>query len=617
LITLKEYKSALLKLRRMNIASQAISEDVLMDTYAQAGENSIDDVRQRIAQALAQAEADDQRALWQQRFLQAQQAGFIPAGRIAANAGAPGRATLINCFVQPLADSITETADDPTAQDTPGIYTALAQTAQTLRMGGGVGLDFSPIRPQGARVKGNNALAAGPLPFIRLFEASCQALDNPGARRSAQIAVLRCDHPDVAAFANAKAAGGLPHFNLSVAVTDAFMHTLQNNGEVELVHSAEPGAAQIAAGAHRRGDGMWVYQRVGARQLWQQILQAAHDHGEPGLLFVDRINADNNLAYCETICATNPCGEEPLPPYGACCLGSFDLTRFVQRPFEPQALLDLQALAHWVPVALRMLDNVITLSHWPLPQQQAQALAKRRVGLGFTGLGDALIMLGQHYDSEAARATAAAVAHCLRDAAYTASVALARERGAFPLFNADGFLRSGGFAARLPATLQRDIRAHGLRNSHLLAIAPAGSVSLAFADNVSSGIEPAYAWHYLRHRRHRDGNGLCAYDVEDHAWRLFQRLHGASTPLPAAFVYALALSPQAHLQMVAAVAPFIDGAISKTVNAPPGASLDTFEALYHDAWKRGLKGVTAFRPNRVLGSVLQAPGSVSAPLAGY
>ncbi len=260
---------------------------------------------------------------------------------------------------------------------------------------------------------------------------------------------------------------------------------------------------------------------------------------------------------------------------------------------------------------------MITLSHWPLAQQQAQAQAKRRVGLGFTGLGDALIMLGQHYDSEAARGTAAAVARTMRDAAYAASVALAQERGAFSLFNADGFLRPGGFAARLPLPLQQAIRTHGLRNSHLLAIAPAGSVSLAFADNVSSGIEPAYARHYLRHRRHRDSCGLAAYDVEDHAWRLFQRLHGAATPLPPAFVHALALSPQAHLQMVAAVAPFIDGAISKTVNAPPGASVETFDSLYRQAWKLGLKGVTAFRPNRVLGSVLQAPASFSSPHAGY
>ncbi len=582
----------------MEIASQQISHDVLIDTYAQPGETGIADVRLRIARALAEAEAPLQRSAWQARFVAAQQAGFIPAGRIAAYAGTGRQATMINCFVQPVGDSISR--DD----ERPAIYTALAETAETLRMGGGVGVDFSPIRPQGAAVAGSESTAAGPLAFMQLFDASCRALDATALRRGALMGVLRCDHPDVMAFATAKAGGGLSRFNLSVAVSDDFMHALQAQGEIDLVHAATPGAAQLDAGATQRADGLWRYRHIPARTVWEQIVRSAHEHGEPGVLFIDRINADNNLAYCERIVATNPCGEQPLPPYGACCLGSVDLTRLVRQPFEGNARLDFDALAAIVPVAVRMLDNVIDLTAWPLPQQRAQALSKRRIGLGFTGLGDALVMLGLRYDGPAAREMATRVARCLRDNAYSASVALARERGRFPLFDADGLLRPGGFAARLPRALQDDIRHHGLRNSHLLSVAPAGSVSLAFADNASSGIEPPYAWHYLRHRRARRGIGVTAYEVEDHAWRLFQRLHGPHAALPPAFVGALELSPAAHLAMVAAVAPYIDGSISKTVNAPESCPYAEFEGLYRQAWQQGLKGVTAFRPNRVLGNVL-------------
>jgi ribonucleoside-diphosphate reductase alpha chain len=334
---------------------------------------------------------------------------------------------------------------------------------------------------------------------MQLFEASCHTLDAANARRAALMGVLRWDHPDIESFVGAKAAGGLEHFNLSVAVNDDFMRAVEAGQEVELVHAATPGPRQLAAGATPRADGAWVYRRVDARALWQRIVHAAHDHGEPGVLFLDRINADNNLGYCEVLAATNPCGEQPLPDYGACCLGSIDLTRLVEQPFGAHARLDIAQLEAIVPVAVRMLDNVLDVTPWPLPQQRAQALAKRRVGLGYTGLGDALVMLGLHYDSDAARDLAGRITRQLRDAAYAASIALAQERGAFALFDAAGVLREGSCASRLPAPLRQRIREQGLRNSHLLSIAPAGSVSLAFADNASSGIEPAYAWRDLRH----------------------------------------------------------------------------------------------------------------------
>ncbi len=590
----------------MHDCSQPISHDVLKDTYLQPGEATLDDVRGRIARALAEAEAPAQRAAWAARFLKAQQDGFVPAGRIAAYAGTGLRGTMASCFVQPLADAVRHPVGD-----LPSIYAALGETAETLRMGGGVGIDFSPIRPQGARVAGTDTRAGGPVAFMRLFDASCELLGAAAARRGAQMAVLRCDHPDIEAFAQAKAAGGLASFNLSVAVSDAFMQALEAGSEIELVHTAEPGAAQQAAGAARRGDGRWVYRRVPARALWESFVRHAHERGEPGVLFIDRINRDNNLAYCEHIAATNPCGEEPLPPYGGCCLGSLDLTRLVESPFEATARLATERLAEIVPVAVRMLDNVLDLTAWPLPAQRRQALAKRRIGLGFTGLGDALVMLGLHYGSAAARTLAAELARQLRDSAYTASVALARERGPFPLFDADGLLREGSFASRLPQALRREIREHGLRHSHLLSIAPAGSVTLAFADNASSGIEPAFAWSYLRHRRRRLAPGVIAYEVEDHAWRAYQRLRGDTATLTSAFVTAMELPPQDHLAMLAAVAPYIDAGISKTVNAPTACTYAEFEALYRQAWRSGLKGLTAFRPSRVLGSVLHPPAAAA------
>jgi len=580
-------------------STQPLGNDVLRDKYAQPGEHCADDVRRRIAHALAQAEPTAQRDAWQARFLQAQQAGFMPAGRIACSAGTALGATLANCFVQPIGDSISH-ADG----DHPAIYAALAEAAETMRRGGGVGYDFSRIRPRGALVASTRAHAAGPLAFLRVFDAACLTLESAGSRRAAQMGVLRCDHPDIEAFVDAKNAGELQNFNLSVGVTDAFMRALLAHGEIELVHRAEPGDAQKAAGATQRGDGLWVYRRIHAAALWERIVRSAYDHGEPGVLFLDRINAENNLAYCETIAATNVCGEQPLPPYGSCCLGSIDLTRFVAQPFSAQARFDFDAFADLVPTAVRMLDNVLDLTPWPLPQQRDEAQRKRRIGLGFTGLGDALIMLNLRYDAAPAQDTATRIARTLRDAAYAASIELARERGPFPLFDAAQLLRDGSFASRLPPELQERIRTHGLRNSHLLCVAPAGSISLAFADNVSAGIEPPYAWSYLRHRRVQ--GGVRAYQVEDHAWRVYRRLKGEHAPLTPAFVNALELHPLAQVEMVAAVAPYIDGSISKTVNMGEGCRHADFEPAYLRAWRAGLKGLAAFRPNRVLGAVLHA-----------
>lgn len=586
------------------LPAQTISQDVLREKYLKPGEHTEADLLRRVARALASVEAEPLRAEWEERFFQNMLAGAIGAGRIMSAAGTELQATLINCFVQPVGDCIQGLDDD----GYPGIYEALREAAETMRRGGGVGYDFSRIRPRGAEVRATASLASGPCSYMDVFDHSCSTVESAGARRGAQMGVLRIDHPDVLEFITAKRTPGRwNNFNVSVAVSDEFIRTLQAGGDWALAHKARPGAALIAQGAHLRGDGKWVYRTLPAQQLWDTVMRSAYDFAEPGILFVDTINRENNLRYAEDISSTNPCGEQPLPPYGCCDLGPIILTRFVRHAFGFGGVpaFDFEAFAKAAAVQVRALDNVLDLTWWPLPQQDKESKAKRRIGVGFTGLGNALAMLRLRYDAPEGRDMAARIARTMRDAAYAASVELAREKGAFPLFDADKYLESGTFASRLDETLKQQIRAHGIRNSHLLSIAPTGTVSLAFADNASNGIEPPFSWTYRRKKREADGS-RSEYDVEDHAWRLYRSLGGDTTQLPPYFVSALQMPAADHLAMMEAVQPFIDTAISKTVNVPADYPYADFQGLYLEAWRAGLKGLATYRPNEILGSVLSA-----------
>ncbi|TVS01444.1 MAG: adenosylcobalamin-dependent ribonucleoside-diphosphate reductase [Rhodobacteraceae bacterium] len=542
---------------------------------------SVEDSWRRVARALAAVEAEPE--AWEDVFYAAlEDFRFLPAGRIAAGAGTERNVTLFNCFVMgTIPDSMG------------GIFEMLKEAALTMQQGGGIGYDFSTIRPKGAPVAGVAADASGPLSFMDVWDAMCRTIMSAGSRRGAMMATMRCDHPDIEEFITAKQdAARLRMFNLSVLVTDPFMEAVKADAPWDLVFEGR------------------VYHTIAARDLWNRIMRATYDYAEPGVIFIDRINAANNLQYCETISATNPCGEQPLPPYGACLLGSVNLARLVQEPFTETAALDMGALDDLVRVAVRMMDNVVDASRFPLEAQAREAEAKRRIGLGVTGLADALILCGLRYGSDAAVARTKEWMHAIARAAYLASVDLAREKGAFPLFDAEAFLASGAMLG-MDDDVRNAIRAHGIRNALLTSVAPTGTISL-YAGNVSSGIEPVFAFEYSRKVLQKDGSRT-EETVEDYAVRRWREMHG-DVPLPEYFVNAQTLTPMDHVRMQAAAQKWVDSSISKTINCPEDISFDDFKDVYLAAWDMGCKGCTTYRPNDVTGSVLSvAETSEAAP----
>ncbi len=568
------------------------------------GESTIADTWRRMARALAAVETADASA-WEQRFFDLlQDFKFLPGGRIHAGAGTARNVTLFNCFVMgTIEDSIS------------GIFRALEESALTMQQGGGIGLDFSTLRPRGTRARGAASIASGPVSFMEVWDAMCGTILSTGARRGAMMATLRCDHPDIEEFiASKQQAGRLRRFNLSVQVTDDFMAAVRGDTEWPLMF---PAAAFEGSGetALREWPGgtrpvpCRIVRRIRAGALWDLVLHASYDHAEPGVLFIDRINQLNNLSYRERISATNPCGEIPLPPYGACDLGSLNLTRFVLAPFTPQARIDLDSLGAAARVAVRMLDNVIDASRFPLPQQADQAHGSRRIGLGLTGLADALVMLRLHYASDRALSAAADAMRQICHGAYRASVALAEEKGRFPFFEPNAYLQ-GAFIRSLPDDIQAGIAARGIRNSHLVAIAPTGTISL-LAGNVSSGLEPIFAASYVRNVLAEDGAPR-TFVLTDHALERWRAQTGDGG-FPDGFVTVGELPASAHLRMQAALQPFVDNSISKTINVPPDHPFDEFRQLYDLAYDLNLKGCTTFRPNPVTGTVLARASGDEAP----
>jgi ribonucleoside-diphosphate reductase alpha chain len=560
-------------------------------------ERSAAETWRRVADAVALAEPVE-RELHARRFFEEMSAlRFLPGGRILAGAGTGREVTLLNCFVLGIIEDSIE-----------GIFRAVQEAALTMQRGGGVGLDFSTLRPRGATGRRAGTVASGPVPFMEIFDTTCKALLSTSPRRGAMMASLRCDHPDIEEFVRAKASSSaLSHFNCSVQVSDAFLAAVDQGADWCLVFPSEA----LADGPGETVERSWtgssapipcrVLARVPARRLWDLLVEQAYRSGEPGVLFIDRINRLNTLWYRERITCTNPCGEVPLPPYGACDLGSLNLVRFVSEPFTPSARFDLEAMERTVEVGVRFLDDVLDVTFFPLEREAEVARETRRIGLGVTGLADALILLGRRYDLLEGREAAAEIVRRIRDAAYRTSISLAGARGPFPSYVRERYLE-GEYVRALPESIRAAISQNGIRNAQLLAVAPTGTISL-LAGNVSSGVEPLFALSYRRRVLEQDG-AVTEYPLAPYSLRLWRQLHGTEVALPPTFVDSRSMAAEAQLEMLAALQPFLDGAIAKTINLPAECTLDMARPLFELANRKGLKGCTLFPSKARRGAVL-------------
>lgn len=562
-------------------------------------DSSIEDTWRRVATSLAKIESNNHDYWLQQFFGILEDFKFLPGGRILAGAGTKHRVTLFNCFVMGVISDSMES-----------IFENLKEAALTMQQGGGVGYDFSALRPRGFSAVATGTIASGPVSFMRIWDSMCSTILSTTTRRGAMMATLRCDHPDIEEFIAAKQSGStLRHFNLSVLVTDAFIEAIRNNQDWPLVFPIQKKQKKTKTNQVVRywsGESMPVpceiVDVVKARTLWDKIMRANYEYAEPGVLFIDRINRSNNLWYKEHISATNPCGEIPLPSFGACDLGSINLTRFVHRPFTPEAEVDMNGIKNTTSIATRLLDNVIDASGFPLEKQKEQAKGSRRIGLGFTGLADALIMLGLHYGEQEARDMAQSIMQTICHTAYYTSIELAKEKGKFSYFVQQKYIE-GPFIQSLPNDIISAIQQHGIRNSHLTAVAPTGTISI-LANNVSSGIEPVFDFNYSRHVIENDGTSK-EYLISDYAYKQWIEMYGQDQPLPDYFVTTNQLSPNQHLNMQSTVQSYIDNAISKTINVPENYPYHDFQKLYMAAYDSNLKGCTTYRHNVITGAVLE------------
>ncbi len=530
---------------------------------------------------------------------------WMPAGRIQAGAGTKKHVTLMNCYVNSTLDDSME-----------GIFKGLTHNALTLRMGGGMGTDFSPLRPEFGRLGrlGDGVYASGPISFMNVWDASCTTIMSAGYRRGAMMGTLIDSHPDLPRFLRAKTAKGtLTQFNISILISDAFMDAVRHGEDWDL-YFKEPPTNKDAIGTFEDDDGtkQYIYERWDARELWDLIIRTTYEFSEPGVIFIDRINDMNNLQYCEDIHCTNPCGEQPLPPHGCCLLGAINLARLVLNPFRVEGSLgngegpkfDFDTLKAVVHIGVRFMDNVIDITKYPLPEQKAEELAKRRIGLGISGLADAMAQLGVRYGSTDSEAFTRRVMRTIAIEAYTASAELAKERGSFPLYDAEKFT-ARPFIKKLPAGVQGLIAANGLRNGVLLTIAPTGTTSLLYGD-ISSGLEPVFRYRGKRNVLQGDGSRK-AYDTENYGYRLYQSIHGTCAPheLPDHMVSTDKLSVSDHIRIQAAAQEWVDASVSKTINCPEDLGFEEFMDVYNLAYDLGCKGCTTYRPSSIRGSVLE------------
>ena len=572
-------KMSLNELRQPNdVFEQPISHQIWEAKYqfrigSRPVDRTVHDTWRRVAEEIANVEAPIERELWASRFYDAMvDFKLLPGGRILAGCRTGRNVTLCNTFVmRTIPDSLS------------GIMDTVKDAALTMKMGGGLGFDFSNLRPKGAPVYGIGCPAAGPLPAMDICDAVCKMVVS-GMGRGAMMATLRCDHPDIEAFISAKSdPTRLRNFNLSVMITDKFMDAVRDGAPWPLIWEGE------------------TWRTIAARDLWSSIIGQNFKAAEPGVLFIDRINEANALNYLETISSTNSCAEQPLPPYGACPLASINLARLVHAPFTPEASLDLPQLEQLASIAVRMLDNTLDASRYPLDAQKSEALSKRRIGIGVTGVADALVMLDVRYGSEKARSMLGKWMQTIQNSAYLASSKLAEERGTFPKFRKEHHLKNHNIR-RLSPHVQKEIELFGLRNGLITTIAPTGTTSL-FAGNVSSGIEPVFSVEF--HRKITLPNGGTASEkIVDYAAGVFRNLYGKNTPLPETFVTVDDLSPEEHVNMQAAAQKWVDSGISKTVNCPEDISFRDFENVYLHAYSAGCKGCTTFRANAITGTIL-------------